>query len=79
MDKRAMIRSAAFRAGRMPLLRKLFITAWVLEQINFEMRYISKVAFCQKMRFLAEPTPRCGAPHSCAASEHLNFFKVKML
>ena len=50
-----------------------------LEQINFEMQYISKLSFCQKMRFSAEPTPRCGALHSCAASGHLNFFKVKML
>ena len=49
----------------------------LLEKINFEMQYISKLSFCQKMRFSAEPAPRCGALHSCAASEHLNFSKLK--
>ena len=50
-----------------------------LEQINFEMRSISKLSFSRKKRFSAESTPRCGALHESAALEHLHFFKVKML
>ncbi|MBB5143532.1 hypothetical protein [Desulfovibrio intestinalis] len=62
-----------------PAAQKTLAEAAVLEQINFEIHYISKLSFCRKMRFSAESTPRCGALHACAALEHLNFFKVKML
>ncbi|SCM71839.1 hypothetical protein KL86DES1_20232 [uncultured Desulfovibrio sp.] len=54
-------------------LRGLFTL--FLEQINFEMRSISKFSFSRKMRFSAESTPRCGALHESAALEHLHFFQ----
>ena len=51
----------------------------LLGQGNFKMHCISKLSFFHKILFQAESTPHCCALHSCAALEHVSFFKASIL
>jgi len=72
------VRFAWSGEGRALRILAISIHNTILEQFRFEMLHISKFSFSKKKRFPAESTPRCGALHFCAASEHLHFFKGKM-
>ena len=49
----------------------------LLEKINFEMQYISKLSFCPKMRFSAEPAARRAA--LLCSVRAFKLFKIEML